>query len=200
MAANIAENLKRLRNGMTQDELEERSGIPQSSVSKYEKKGTIPDLKTALRLAVGLGVSLDALVDGLDRDYSSQQKARSGKSELDKGKTLARHQEDRQESPHPTPIEVGQAEQGGSIASTDTGTRGVVPPHRRPGSLHDRAILAAELLSYANALEQSDAVRTLRLAAGALTGGKDGTARHRRTGSPPRAGGSGGHHSRGGRR
>lgn len=44
--------------GLTQKELSERTGIAQSDISKFEKGGGNPSLKTLQRLADGMGMTL----------------------------------------------------------------------------------------------------------------------------------------------
>ena len=44
--------------GLTQSQLAERTGISQSDISKFERGGGNPSLKTLRRLAAGLGMSV----------------------------------------------------------------------------------------------------------------------------------------------
>lgn len=55
----FAERLREIRKaaGLTQDELAEKSGVPQSSISRLEKPGTIPPWDVVVALAKTLGVS-----------------------------------------------------------------------------------------------------------------------------------------------
>lgn len=57
-------NLKEVRKSknITQVELEEKTGIPQQMISRYENGNNIPQLDTAAMIADALGVSLDELV------------------------------------------------------------------------------------------------------------------------------------------
>ena len=48
----------RRETGMTQKELSERTGIAQGDISKLEKGNTNPSLKTLVRLADAMGMSL----------------------------------------------------------------------------------------------------------------------------------------------
>jgi transcriptional regulator with XRE-family HTH domain len=69
----LATNLRRFReariiNGkkMSQVQLGEAAGLPQTTISKYERGESLPDVRSLLKLAAGLRVSLEALVEGLD--------------------------------------------------------------------------------------------------------------------------------------
>lgn len=62
----FAQNLKRLRGGRSQTAIAEAAGLTQSALSRYEKGKATPDLKTVLKLAAGLRVPLEPLVEGLD--------------------------------------------------------------------------------------------------------------------------------------
>lgn len=69
----LGSNLKRLReatliNGkpMTQDQLGTVTGLPQTAISKYEKGKSVPNVRALLKLAAGLRVPLETLVEGLD--------------------------------------------------------------------------------------------------------------------------------------
>lgn len=66
--ATFADNLKRLRADarLTQLALAAASGVTQANISKYETGEAIPELSSLLKLATGLGVPLDPLVEGLD--------------------------------------------------------------------------------------------------------------------------------------
>jgi DNA-binding XRE family transcriptional regulator len=48
----------RKQNGMTQQQLAERSGIAQSDISKIERGDANPSLRTLKRLAAGMGTRL----------------------------------------------------------------------------------------------------------------------------------------------
>lgn len=64
----LAENLKRLREAhpLTQEALGALTGLKQTAISRYEKGKTLPDLRSAMKLAAGLRVSLETLVEGED--------------------------------------------------------------------------------------------------------------------------------------
>lgn len=64
----FADNLKRLRRaaGLTQTKLAELGGLKQGQVSLYETGSDIPELPSLLKLATGLRVTLEDLVEGLD--------------------------------------------------------------------------------------------------------------------------------------
>lgn len=64
----FAENLKRLRAKarITQLALAAASGVTQANISKYETGEAIPEVLSLLKLATGLGVTLEMLVEGLD--------------------------------------------------------------------------------------------------------------------------------------
>ena len=48
----------RLKRGMTQQQLAEKTGISQSDISKFETGGGNPSIKTLQRLAAGMGMIL----------------------------------------------------------------------------------------------------------------------------------------------
>ena len=52
----------RIRAGLSQSELEERSGIPKARLSRYENGHVSPSIHTLERLAVALGVSEASLL------------------------------------------------------------------------------------------------------------------------------------------
>lgn len=52
----------RLRAGLSQSDLEERSGIPKARLSRYENGHIVPSIQTLERLAVALGVSEASLL------------------------------------------------------------------------------------------------------------------------------------------
>lgn len=70
--ASFSDNLKRLRaecdggQGITQVELSRRSGLTQSAISRYETGEDVPELASLLKLATGLELPLEPLVEGLD--------------------------------------------------------------------------------------------------------------------------------------
>lgn len=57
-------DLKQVRKskGITQVELEEKTGISQQMISRYESGDHIPQIDTAVKIADALGVTLDELV------------------------------------------------------------------------------------------------------------------------------------------
>jgi transcriptional regulator with XRE-family HTH domain len=58
----------RVRNGLSQGQLQVRSGVPKSRLSRYENGHLIPSLQTLRRLAEALDVSQATLLD--DREES----------------------------------------------------------------------------------------------------------------------------------
>jgi transcriptional regulator with XRE-family HTH domain len=56
---------------MTQEQLGVASGLPQTTISKYEKGKAVPNLKTLLKLATGLQVRLETLVEGVDVKFDA---------------------------------------------------------------------------------------------------------------------------------
>jgi putative transcriptional regulator len=71
----MGSRLKRLRTeaGLTQAALAERAGVPLQTLRNWEHGRREPLLSTAARLARGLGVSLDRLVDN-DGDAAAEAK------------------------------------------------------------------------------------------------------------------------------
>lgn len=69
----FARNLLRLREArdLTQEELEFRAGVKQTQISRYENAKTAPDLKTLLKLATVLNVTLEVLVHGMDAKFDA---------------------------------------------------------------------------------------------------------------------------------
>ena len=67
LSAAIASRLReqRLRSGLRQRDAAASAGITQAALSYYERGIRAVPLKTALRLAVLFGVTLDALLEGL---------------------------------------------------------------------------------------------------------------------------------------
>jgi len=49
----------RARTGMTQSELAEKSGVPQSKISTYENARVLPDIPTLITLAESAGFELE---------------------------------------------------------------------------------------------------------------------------------------------
>jgi transcriptional regulator with XRE-family HTH domain len=73
----------RLARGLTQVELSEKAGIPQSTLSELEsgaRQGSGLAIRAARRLAFALGVSLDALAGtpGEEHDLESEQEPADG--------------------------------------------------------------------------------------------------------------------------
>lgn len=67
---------RRLVAKLSQEQLAGQAGLKQSAISAYERGRARPDVKTLLRLAVGLGTPVDDLVIGLDEDYDLACQAR----------------------------------------------------------------------------------------------------------------------------
>jgi transcriptional regulator with XRE-family HTH domain len=63
----FARNLRRLRlaAGLSQEQLARRTGIHPTEVSRLERAAREPRLRTLLRLAKGLDISIDKLVSGI---------------------------------------------------------------------------------------------------------------------------------------
>jgi transcriptional regulator with XRE-family HTH domain len=74
----LATNVRRLRRAaeLTQAALSDRIGIGQSSISKWEKGQTDPELEMLPRLARALGVTVDELIRGVDVEYDAQLQSR----------------------------------------------------------------------------------------------------------------------------
>jgi len=70
----IAHNLRRFRQrlGITQEELEARSGVPQANISLYETGRMNPNLANLKKLAAALEISTDQLLEGV-RDATGPQ-------------------------------------------------------------------------------------------------------------------------------
>ena len=64
-------NLKGLREsvGLTQEQLASRSKVKQAAISKWETGKTVPDLASLMRVAVGLEMPLDRILEGVNQDY-----------------------------------------------------------------------------------------------------------------------------------
>lgn len=60
-------NLKRIRlaQSLSQEDLMARADVHRTQISKYERGETEPQLEILARLAKGLGVSIDSLVEGI---------------------------------------------------------------------------------------------------------------------------------------
>ena len=67
VAEGFAANAKRLRRqaGLSQEELSFRAGIHRTQVSLMEGAERLPRLETLVRLAGGLGISANDLLDGI---------------------------------------------------------------------------------------------------------------------------------------
>ena len=62
---NIGDKIKQLRNkqGLTQDELARKSNLPYTTLTKIETNViTKPSIQTVMKIAKGLGVSIDDLM------------------------------------------------------------------------------------------------------------------------------------------
>lgn len=72
----LADNLKRLREAhpLTQEALGALTGLKQTAISRYEKGKALPDLRSAMKLATGLRVSLETLVEGEDVRFDAVYK------------------------------------------------------------------------------------------------------------------------------
>lgn len=66
--ATLAENILQIRHarGFTQVRLAEVCGLTQPQISAYESGGDVPGLSALLKLATGLRVTLETLVEGVD--------------------------------------------------------------------------------------------------------------------------------------
>lgn len=76
--ATFAENLKRIREQqrpknkkMTQVDLAKICGLTQAAISKYETGEAVPELAALLKLATGLRVPLESLVEGEDVKFDA---------------------------------------------------------------------------------------------------------------------------------
>ena len=67
VAVGLGENLRRLRRraGLSQEELNFRSSVHRTDISKIERGESLPRADTLLKLAGGLGVEPQELLDGL---------------------------------------------------------------------------------------------------------------------------------------
>jgi transcriptional regulator with XRE-family HTH domain len=66
--AQFAQNLRRLREaaGMTQEALSQTAGMGPAELSRLERGGRDPQLRTIVRLARGLGVPVAELLAGVE--------------------------------------------------------------------------------------------------------------------------------------
>jgi transcriptional regulator with XRE-family HTH domain len=74
----FGEKLRALREaaGMTQAQLALASGIPLGTIREYEQVKRDPLLLTAVKLAAGLGVSIEVFADCVNKDAERQRVAR----------------------------------------------------------------------------------------------------------------------------
>lgn len=70
----LTQNIKRLceRNGMTQKELAEKSGITSVSVSRYCNGTRTPNAKTLYAMAKALGCRMDELMEGVEMEVADE--------------------------------------------------------------------------------------------------------------------------------
>ena len=57
-------SLWRQRKGLTQTQLSDKSGIDSNMISRYERGTATPTLETVKRLALGLEITVDDLLNG----------------------------------------------------------------------------------------------------------------------------------------
>jgi transcriptional regulator with XRE-family HTH domain len=67
----FTERLRSLRGKLTQAELGERCSLKQGAISLYETGEDMPGVLTLLKLATGLKVTLETLVEGLDVKFDA---------------------------------------------------------------------------------------------------------------------------------
>lgn len=80
-AVSVAANLVRLREaaGISQSELGRRVGVPATRIWDWEHgRYKLPDIKTLMRLAIALQVSIDDLIGGVNSDYDVVVAGRTG--------------------------------------------------------------------------------------------------------------------------
>ena len=58
----------RQRKGLTQTQLSDKSGIDSNMISRYERNTATPTLDTVRRLALGLEITVDELLNGPNED------------------------------------------------------------------------------------------------------------------------------------
>lgn len=93
-AVSVAANLVRLREaaGISQSELGRRVGVPATRIWDWEHgRYKLPDIKTLMRLAVALHVSIDDLISGVNDDYDAVIEARTGVAPMVTAPSLSRH-------------------------------------------------------------------------------------------------------------
>lgn len=71
----LAKNLRafRRRADLTQTELATRSGVKQNAISSWEKGKAVPTVRSLVRIANGLGCSVDDLLAGVDPEYDERR-------------------------------------------------------------------------------------------------------------------------------
>lgn len=124
LMASFADNLKRLRAeaGVTQVELARRADLTQSAISRYETGEDVPELASLLKLATGLEIPLEPLVEGLDVKFDAVY----GRLRI-------------------TVTDEGEATDVGAEAATDTGDLPItdlVPGAPPDGAVHEPADVA----------------------------------------------------------
>ncbi len=72
----LEENIYRLRTerGLSQTELAEKLEVSRQSVSKWETGAAVPELEKLIRMSTLFGVTLDALVSGVDEPEGEREK------------------------------------------------------------------------------------------------------------------------------
>lgn len=73
MQETIGARIRRLRMaaGISQGELQRRSGVSQRMISFYERDESHPSIPSGVALATALGVSADYLFTGVDKEHKS---------------------------------------------------------------------------------------------------------------------------------
>ena len=99
IATRLDEAMKEAReygpNGISQSELQRKSGVPQATISRTLKGTTDPEVDTIRRLAAALSVTFEWLNEGIQPKYRDEKKA----GEPDPGVKLASSREDAPVSP-----------------------------------------------------------------------------------------------------
>lgn len=72
----IGENLKKIRKSrnLTQEDVAEMTGLPQSTISYIEKNDASPRVDTLLKLAKGIGIDLSELTKESDSEKEEDKK------------------------------------------------------------------------------------------------------------------------------